>query len=248
MIKVLWFEHSLPGRYKNIGKVQNGWTDSLERIVQNIPDVQLGVAFDATDISQTEKVVDGISYYPIQIKYSLFDRIVNKFSYSVYRNKLIDECAKIINTYKPDVIQVFGAEFPYAQVSKITNTPVVIHILGSVIPYINSYYPPGVSYVGNFFSIPFWNIKRMGGHILSNCKMKSWVKIENETWKMISYYMGRTLWDSRLSEVLHPGRQYFCVNEALRKDFFETKKKWTFSSGKKNPFDIYWMWVVLERT
>lgn len=233
MIRVLWFEHSLPGRYMDVGKVQNGWTDSLERIVQKMSDIQLGVAFDATDISQKNKDVDGILYYPIQINYSIFDRIVSKFSYSVYRNKLIFECSKIINTYKPDIIQVFGTEFPYAQVSKFIDIPIVIHILGAVIPYVNSYYPPGVSHVGNYFSVPFWNVKRMISHFLGNWKMKSWAKIEKETWGMVSYYMGRTNWDRRLSEVLHPGRHYYCVNEALRKDFFETNHKWNYPSGGK---------------
>ena len=47
-MKVLWFEISVPGRYKDEGVPTGGWQDSLEGIVRNSDKIELSIAFQGS--------------------------------------------------------------------------------------------------------------------------------------------------------------------------------------------------------
>ena len=47
-MKILWFEISIPSRYRNTGQVTAGWQDALENIVLQCKDIKLYVAFEST--------------------------------------------------------------------------------------------------------------------------------------------------------------------------------------------------------
>ena len=58
MIKILWLEVSVPGKYIDGEKTPiRGWQDSLEQIVKEVPEIQLYVAFVSPIYSDT-KVID----------------------------------------------------------------------------------------------------------------------------------------------------------------------------------------------
>ena len=59
-------------------------------------------------------------------------------------------------------------------------------------------------------------------HTSHNKNREEW---ERKTWKLVQNYMGRTSWDEALSAIMHTNCKYFHVEEALRTDFFDTKKK-----------------------
>ena len=50
---------------------------------------------------------------------------------------------------------------------------------------------------------------------------KSGAKRELEITKGVNYYIGRTEWDKRCINILHPGCKYFYGSEILRKEFYE---------------------------
>ena len=78
----------------------------------------------------------------------------------------------IIEEYKPDLIQVFGTEWPFGLISKYTNIPTVVHIQGSMVPYNNAMFPPGYSLFTQIWYL-FPNIKKMLKAVLEYKKSKS---------------------------------------------------------------------------
>ena len=106
-MKVLWFEISTPSRYKQAGRVVLGWQDSLENIVRESKEVDLYIAFE----SQTDKevkVIDGVTYIPMYIEYSFWDRKKSQFTWMVNARKIISKGIEVINEYAPDIIHVFS--------------------------------------------------------------------------------------------------------------------------------------------
>lgn len=229
-MKVLWFEVTEPSAYKSGGAPLGGWQDSLERIVRTIPDVELTIAF-VSEENRGAKFIDGIEYVPIFFQTSIFERVFKK-PWDCFANKVIPEAINIIKKINPDIIHIFGTEWPYGQIASKVNVPVVIHIMGAMVPYNNAGYPPGYS----FFEIimtNWWNPKRLLNLCMGERHNQNREVWEKKTWKIVDNYMGRTSWDDSLSRILHPGRRYFHVDEALRKTFIECDIHWQIPSSSK---------------
>lgn len=224
-MNVLWFEVSTPGRYKGNGAVLGGWQDSLERIVRTVPDIELSIAFEDTS-HQGMKVIDGVRYVPIELDYSEEERKQANKTWEVKAKKLIPAMTKIVEEVKPDLIHVFGTEWPYGLIAEHTDVPVVIHIQGSIIPFNNALYPPRYSFFDVLRNVG-WRHPRKLKEVWDNYRFDlSRESVERQVWKSVSNYMGRTEWDKGLSEVMHPGRKYFHVEEALRPYFTSGEHSW----------------------
>lgn len=57
-MNVLWFECTVPGRFRDSGAILGGWQDSLEEIVRDISDIRLTISFEV-DKMQKENTLDG---------------------------------------------------------------------------------------------------------------------------------------------------------------------------------------------
>lgn len=231
-MKVLWFEVTIPSRYKDDGVVIAGWQDSLETIVRTCPEIQLTIAFEGNREASERKKIDGVEYIPMVLPYSITDRIRNYWTWEAKANLLEREMQKVVQEIQPDIIQVYGTEWPFGRIAKFTTIPVVVHIMGAIVPYNNALYPPMYSIVDKLRS-NWWNPKHIISSLLIENKQKSWEKSERQVWSNVRYFMGRTEWDENLSIVLHPGRLYFHVEEALRPQFLFPTKEWKVQINKK---------------
>lgn len=130
----------------------------------------------------------------------------------------------IINNVNPDIVHVFGVEWPFGLVIEKCSIPVVIHIQGSLVSYNNAYYPPGYNLgtmvcTANLNFRIYWQLWKSWKIRMTN------LAIEKKIWKVVKLYMGRTIWDKALFDVLTTDSQYYHVDEALRPIFYKTKKK-----------------------
>lgn len=231
MMKILWFEMKVPGRYQE-GKPIGGWQDALENIICKEPNVQLGVAFKTTNKNAVVKVIDGITYIPLYYSLnSLTQKIKDKFSWAIERDVMLSLEVKAINLFKPDIIQVFGTEWPYGQVQKLTEIPVVAHMQGSIPPYSLSRFPPGYSAIDNYKVLGFRLLSYIG-HYLFDRKAESRKIIEIDTIKTVKYYLGRTEWDKSVVYLYNPSAKYYYCAEALREVFYASNEKWFPKKGK----------------
>ncbi len=229
-MKVLWFEVTVPSAYFSGGAPIGGWQDSLERIVRHSPEIELTIAF-MSDRHHEVRTIAGVTYVPIDSTSSCYERYF-RHKWDIFVERLLPTAKTIIEKYKPDLIHVFGTEWPFGQIASVTDVPVVIHIMGAIIPYMNSDYPPGYSRL-DIFKQHLCNPKRLYFSVKNSkdgVNRRDW---EYKTWGLVSNYMGRTQWDKSLSSVLHPGRRYFHVEEALRDVFNADGKKWNLSAGTR---------------
>ena len=229
-MKVLWFEVTEPSAYMSGGTPIGGWQDSLERIVRTLSDIELTIAFISEKYYEI-KVIDGITYIPINAKWSFFERWFRDY-WDVYVEKMLPQTIQIVEKQKPDLIHIFGTEWPFGQIAAYTKVPVVIHIMGAIVPYNNAKYPPGYAMcqdVMRNMMCPLKLLRLWKEHRNSN----NWEAWERRTWKLVNNYMGRTQWDESLSRVLCPGRNYFHVEEALRSEFLSGESKWHGPSDDK---------------
>lgn len=224
-MKVLWFEVTQPYLYAQSGLVIGGWQDSLEKIVRTCRDIELHVAFATYDANAQVKVVDGVTYHPLRMCYSLVEKVQKRFSWKPEEKHSVEEALRVIDFVKPDLIHVFGCEWPYGLVAEHVDIPVVIHIQGAIVPYYNAQYPPKYN-VSTFVADAGLNLKKQLRLFCSTMSSKSRRDMESRIWKCVSHYMGRTSWDCALTHTLHSGASYHHVNEALRPSFLSTTKRW----------------------
>ena len=222
-MKVLWFEVTEPSAYSSEGSPIGGWQDSLERIVRTVPEIELMIAFVSDKYSEV-KVVNGVTYIPIYAHWSLFEWKFCKY-WDTYIKKVLPQAKCIVEKYKPNLIHIFGTEWPFGQIATYTNIPVVIHVMGSIVPYNNANYPPGYSFSSSVLHC-WWNPKKVWESFIDKRNLKNRELWERSTWKVVDNYMGRTQWDCALSRIMHPERRYFHVEEALRKEFVSGNHQW----------------------
>lgn len=224
-MKVLWFNVSEPSRYTGNGAIIAGWQDSLEKIIKKNDDIDLFVAFESTAVKE-KKNIDGVTYIPMAKSQSFVDKIWGKFSWNRESKHCVERAVRVVNEVKPDLIHIFGNEWPFGLIAKSVDVPVVIHIQGSIVSYNNSLYPPGYNEL-SFFKTFFFHPLKLFFFALSCKKAKSRKNMEECIWETVSHYMGRTSWDFALSRIMSPNSKYYHVDEALRDTFIQSSEQWT---------------------
>jgi len=242
-MKVLWLEISQPSRYEDDGHVALGWQDALEDVVRGAEGLDLHIAFESTVHTQV-RTVEGVTYHPIKTHYSWWEKKRKQWHYDVYTEKVVKGALSVIEEVKPDLIHVFGNEWPFGLVAEKTDIPVVIHIQGSIVPYNNALYPPGynvfttMQYI-SLNPINYWRLWKAHKYEVGHLEM------EKRTWKCVNHYMGRTIWDRALVNTLSPGSTYHHVEEALRLVFLKSETRWNPKKDGKirlftTGFSSYW--------
>lgn len=206
-MKILWFSvtPSLFNAYSN-GHNGGGWIASLERIVRQVSEIELGIAFNFSDEHFVHEQ-NGVKYYPI-----------SHGSLETYK--------KIIDDFKPDLIQIFGSENEFGVICGNTKVPVVIHMQGCLPPYHNALFPVGMSPMDFVTQKGLgWRYRYMG--LRSESAFRKHAERELKTIGNCRYFMGRTDWDRRLIDLFNPSATYFHCEEALRQSFLDGKEVWT---------------------
>lgn len=205
-MRILWFSvtPSMFSPYSN-GHNGGGWIASLERIVRQVPEIELGVAFNYPK-GEFRYVSEGVTYYPIT-------------------SASIDTYRKIINDFKPELIQIFGSENAFGELCGQTNIPIVIHMQGCLPPYHNALFPVGMSPIDFLTQRGLsWRYRFIG--LRSEPAFRKNAEREIHTIKNCKYFMGRTEWDRGLIDLFNPEAKYFHCEEALRQSFIEGKSLW----------------------
>lgn len=135
----------------------------------------------------------GVKYFPIHKKNRLFPGL----SYRKDDEAVLRSCLKIVESFKPDIINVFGTERCFSLIGKYTDTPIVVHIQGLLLPCVNAFLPLAKS----FFNYLFQDYRLQS--IVSRYRQFKYVYLcgsmrEKEILHNCHYYIGRTQWDYNL--------------------------------------------------
>ena len=114
--------------------------------------ITLGISF-CKDGEPTKVVQDGVTYYPVpNHSKSKKDKIIDLWKiHDVTRDEILwpyyeEKFKKVIEDFKPDIIQIFGSELYQQLAARVTgNIPTVLHIQGLLSLYVHIFLPPSIS-------------------------------------------------------------------------------------------------------
>ena len=221
-MKVLWCSLT-PGLYDD--KKYGTWVAALQSaIMRYCPDIELGIMFEDEILKTCVK--DGVHYYPINKFKTSFDKFKLKINDRINWSLLIPHFKKILEHFKPDVIECFGSEWQYGLVKTITDIPVIIHMQGfrNYIDYTGN---ATISNIDMYKYFKFNPIKCFKYRFRTS-KDKYRNEIEKEIMNINKYFTGRTKWDKNIVKYLSPESTYFHCEEVIRPVIYETTKKWEY--------------------
>lgn len=223
-IRVLWVCNvMLPRIAKALhmsGTPIGGWLEGLSEDLVQEPQVVLTVCFP---MPGTQKIVRGRTerfvFYGFSSNLKALDR------YDPVQEKQI---RAIIKEVKPDLLHVFGTEFPHALAAvKAFGKPerTMLHIQGLVSVYAR-----------HFMADLPWQVQKQytlrdllrGENLLK--QQQKFVRrgaLEQEAIRQSGHIMGRTDWDRACTGQINPAAAYHLCNETLRAAFYRAENMWT---------------------
>lgn len=238
-MRVLWIAPN-GGNYKRHEvKGTGGWIGALqEELTCHVPDLELGIVFESTESTPLK---DGnVSYFPIQTrnkgKYKDLLYSIGK-SEARKEQQLITHICQVVESYKPDLVHVWGIENAYAAVIPKLKCPFVVHIQGLLSLSIYIYMPPALSLYEINKADSWINPKTWAKNIL-HCTQKDAYKYavyrakrELRVGKYVKNWIGRTEWDYNASQMLSHESNYYHCDEMMRGDFGSSL--WTYHYNKE---------------
>lgn len=196
---------------------KEGWLSGICDAVKKNHDFELGVCFPVKrELDGFNKEIDGIKYY------GFFE---NTDCPEIYDSSLEEKLGKIVDSFKPDIVHIFGTEFPHtlAMCKCFSNNPerLLIGIQGMVGECALHYVDGVPQYVINRRT--FRDILRKDSIKLQVRKFELRAKNEEEALLLSGNVTGRTPADKVFSKKINPDIRYFHMNETLRKEFYEEK-------------------------
>lgn len=237
-MKVLWFSNTPSNAAAELGASGKGggWISSLETLVTERTSIELGIVF-FYPMQEDKKIVrHSTTYYAIALEEkNALARVKDRFLLNLPTDSKIFKLLQVVDQFKPDIIHVFGSEEVFGMIAKYVNTPVALHIQGILTPYLDNWFPRGVSNWDILKRIPWKDSIRGAGLYFDYRTIAKMARREREIFSHCKYYMGRTFWDESVSRLLSPGSKYFHCEEVIRPMFNE--HQWTKQAADK-PFVI----------
>ena len=209
--------------------VREGWlTGCLERIKQdNNGDkrIELGICFPAEgDIALSSEVCDGITYYG-------FKEDLNHPE--IYDGSVENRFHVILDDFKPDIVHIFGTEFPHtlAMLRAFGNPEKTLLGLQGICKRIADEYMAGLpKQVQN--SATFRDRLKDDSLLKQQEKYRIRAEHERESILLCGNITGRTSFDKEESLKINPKAHYFAMNETMRPCFYEGK--WSEKNAERH--------------
>ncbi|MDO5463800.1 MAG: glycosyltransferase [Akkermansia sp.] len=187
-----------------------GWIPGLLSAMKlNQPEVRLAVSY-VSESWAADFVREEVEHYPLEKEKRLLCRIRNFVAPQYAESEVLRQMVEVVRRAQPDIIHVFGSETIFGLIGAYVDIPVVVHLQGLMNPYMNAYFPPGVSAK----SLSNWKEKRTYRVNLY------YAQRERRVFAACRYYMGRTEWDQSVTSILSPSSRYYHCEEMLRSSFY----------------------------
>ncbi len=211
---------------------REGWLSGcLNRIVEGKKGdekIDLGICFPANGtISTSSEVIDGITYYGFR---------ENLNHPETYDGTVENRFHVILDDFKPDIVHIFGTEFPHTlAVIRAFGRPerVLLGIQG-VCGAIAREYMAGIPEEVQA-STTFRDRLKEDSLRQQQEKYKARAEYERESIMLTGNITGRTAFDKKETSDINPDARYFEMNETMRPSFYMGK----WSEKKAEPHSIF---------
>lgn len=211
MMKIIWLCNKVPAL---VSKIENkpalhtgGWLETMGNSLLSRPDMDLCIV--ARDNRNREFQEENLSFY------------------SFIENNCTERLQNILTTEFPDIIHIWGTEFPHSnEVLRACQTlgiadRCVVSIQGLVSLYGKRHYIEGLpdKVVRHYTLRDFIkrdNIQKAREKFLKRGET------EIEALKRTSHIIGRTDWDRAAVQMFNPDANYHFCNESLRDSFYHS--------------------------
>ncbi len=227
-VKVLWIAQSCSLQDE---KDNPGLTGRMEPVMNRYlaGRIRLAVAYMADGIHEKKFTQDGIDYFAVDGNMRVGS---SEADWETARRDLVRVC----EDFQPDIIQCFGAEWPYGQIAESVDIPVVIHMMG----FLNIYYLSiqmargTVSVKKGMATRLKEGIKRLL-HLAQEkeTEVDRQAAVERRVMSVNRYFLGRTEWDRNIVKYYSPGSLYFHVPEMIKPSVYEAAGQWKYHAGER---------------
>lgn len=149
-----------------------------------------------------------------------------------YDRELEGQLAAVLAAYKPDVVHIFGTEFPHtlAMTRCIKDKGRILIGVQGICSKIADFYTADLpeEIVGRFL---IRDILRWDNIALQQKKFVRRGRMETEALCSAGHVAGRTAWDRQALAALAPAAEYHLMNETLRPEFYGPK--WQLSACER---------------
>ena len=229
-MKVLWIINLIPRKAAAQMGIRSsnkeGWVagalDALKEYGSE--DMTLGLAFPVKSEDPMHGKIDGIYYFGFSEDSSHPEK---------YDPALEASLGLILEEFRPDVIEIFGTEFPHClaclKVSEWRDR-VVIHLQGIMRKCADVYLADLPSDITE--RATFRDVLRSDSLKKQKEKYESRAANEEESIKLVKHVCGRTAFDKEFVSGLNPECNYYSLNETLRSCFYG--KAWNKEKRGRN--------------
>ena len=200
-----------------------GWMTSMLHQLESREGMDIAVCCPIIDAwRMKDGVCNGHRYYAFP------------FSRQKYCDPVKDRFREILTDYVPDVVHIWGTEFPHtlAMVNACEELGIldktVIHIQGLVSIFAHHYYADVPNEYRMMIVEGYPTIKEDCDDFIFRGKY------EIEALQKVKHVIGRTDWDEACTKRINPKVQYHLCNEMLRPTFYEHIGEWTYDNCKKH--------------
>jgi len=200
-----------------------GWLVNASFKLASISGVNLYVAFPKSGLSDVLQLQgERINYYAFP---PLHEKDIESKRHNAYLKKILEKA-------KPDIIHIFGTEYPHtlAMVNTCDVSKVVISIQG-LCSIIAKHYLSGIpSNIQRRFT--FRDLIKQDSLLQQQSKFLKRGSLEIEAIQKVQHIIGRTTWDRACTYQINPDAIYHHCNETLRDEFY--KHEWDIQKCEKH--------------
>lgn len=201
--------------------VKEGWiTGILTRLIAEGKEsgVTLGIAFPANENLSHFHGVYVFNNSPVEC-FGFYEDMNRLDKYQLDLERRMDE---IINQFKPDIVHVFGTEYPHAlSMARVYPHPerLLVGIQGVISWYAEQYLADLPKEV--YESKTFRDIVKKDSILQQKDKYTKRGEMEIKTTRIAGNITGRTEFDKAFRDRVNPDAEYYPMNETMRPCFYE---------------------------
>ncbi len=218
-MRILWSTNLIPNQAAKKLNIQTevlgGWVEAMTEQLRKNEDVSLAIACKCEEGTDFKETVDSVEYYSL--------------SYSAKTNaaELEKKCTRIIENFRPDVIQIEGTEFPHARAMIDAAKKAGIPAVASMQGILNGQYSYQCGQLQVDDMLLSGSLTQMFAALILHLRKRKWYKprmnTEREIIEKAEYILGRTTWDRAHTYAINPKAKYFSCNRVLRSPFYTEK-------------------------